>query len=420
MKLPSPILLLACALLLPTVAQANDAALTETLKALTHCDANFFASLNTHRDAWGAIAPIEQRKDAAWIAVKNRGSNPENSVPLRSTPIVAGMKLLSYVDESSDLGQLGHYYYWGFIVEGGVDEVARRLAPLMEQPGQLQNIGSSYVRSELKVGDQWRLIQPQPGTAPGSKRVERILIVEAEGKQGTQSRVNCSLQGAVDGAMLAQLRPDITPADYPQPQPDTSIAGVAVPEGVLKRLDSPLLKPKFKTLSYTYATRTGDAIKDRPVTVEYTADGALLKKNEIYNEAFHVERLTQAGLIQLKSKMNGIGDGRVLLTRELEVKAPTSWSPGETLSTRLVMEEVPARPTDKPMKQSTTCTVGQRFPARQVFTSLTGDAIALECDQGTSKTSAAFIEDLGVSLTLESTSKNTKSVYTFTAVNVVR
>lgn len=420
MKLPSPALLLASALLLPTVAQASDAALTETLKAFTRCDASFFASLNTHRDAWGAFAPLKQEKDAAWITVKNRGGSPENSVLLRGTPIVAGMKLLSYVDESSDLGQLGHYYYWGFIVEGGVDEVAKRLAPLMEQPGQLQNVGSSYVRSELKVGDQWRVIQPQPGTAPGSKRVERILIVEAEGKQDTQSRVNCSLQGAVDGAMLAQLRPDIATADYPQPQPDTSIAGVAVPEDVLKRLDSPLLKPKFKTLSYTYATRTGNAIKDRPVTVKYTADGGLLKKNEIYSEAFHVERLTQAGLIQLKSKMNGVGDGRVLLTRELEVKAPTSWSPGQTLSARLVMEEVPARPTDKPMKLSTTCTVGQRFPARQVFASLTGDAIALECEQGTSKTSNAFIEDLGVSLTLESTSDKSNSVYTFTAVDVVR
>ncbi|MFD2883455.1 hypothetical protein ACFS4T_14350 [Pseudomonas lini] len=62
MKLPSPALILACALLLPTVAQASDAALTETLKAFTRCDASFFASLNTHRDAWGAFAPLKQEK----------------------------------------------------------------------------------------------------------------------------------------------------------------------------------------------------------------------------------------------------------------------------------------------------------------------------------------------------------------------
>jgi hypothetical protein len=419
MKLPSPALLLASALLLPTVAEASDAALTETLKAFTRCDASFFASLNTHRVIWGEFASLKQEKDAAWITVKNRGGSPDNLVPLRGTPFVAGMKLLSYVDESSDLGELG--FTWGFIVEGGVGEVAKRLAPLMEQPGQLQNLGSLYMRSELKVGDnQWQVIQPQPALVPATKGVLRILTVQPEGKQGTQSRVNCSLQGAVDGAILAQLRPDVAPADYPQPRPDTSITNVDVPEDVLKRLDSPLLQPKFKTLSYTYVTRSGNAIKGRPVTVEYTADGVLLKTNEIYSDAFHVERLTQAGLIQLKSKLNGVGDGRVFLTRELEVKAPTSWDSGQTLNTRLIVKQVPARPTDKPTTLSMICTVGQRFPARQVFASLTGDAIALECEQGTSKTTNAFIEDLGVSLMLESTLDKSNSVYTFTAVDVVR
>lgn len=39
---------------------------------------------------------------------------------------------------------------------------------------------------------------------------------------------------------------------------------------------------------------------------------------------------------------------------------------------------------------------------------------------GTSKTSNAFIEDLGVSLMLELTSDKPNSAYTFTAVDVVR
>lgn len=419
MKLPSPSLLLAFALLLPSTAQANDVALSDSLKAFTRCDASFFTSLDRHREDWQAFAPLRQDKGVTWMAVKNRGASPDNTVALRGTPTIAGLKLLSYVDESSDLGQLGQYYFWGFIVEGGVDEVAKKLAPLMDSPGQLINLGSSYVRSELKVGDQWRLIKPQPSTAPG-KQVERVLIVEAQGKTGTQTRVNCSLQGAVDGPMLAQLRPDIGPTDYPAPAPETSIGSVTVPQEVLEHLDSPLLQPKFKTLKVTFATRTGNPIKDRPITVEYTADGNLLNKKEIYSDTFHVERLTQAGWIQLKSKMNGIGDGRVLLTRELEVTVPTSWTPGQTLSTRSVMVDVPARATDKPSKLSSSCTVGKRFPASQVFASLSGDAIALDCDQTTSHNANAFIEDLGVVLTLESTSDKSKSVYTYTAVDVVR
>ncbi|MNI88995.1 hypothetical protein D3C73_1463440 [compost metagenome] len=55
-----------------------------------------------------------------------------------------------------------------------------------------------------------------------------------------------------------------------------------------------------------------------------------------------------------------------------------------------------------------------------MFASLSGDAIALDCDQTTSHNANAFIEDLGVVLTLESTSDKSKSVYTYTAVDVVR
>jgi len=46
MKLPSPSLLLAFALLLPSTAQANDATLSDSLKAFTRCDASFFACVD--------------------------------------------------------------------------------------------------------------------------------------------------------------------------------------------------------------------------------------------------------------------------------------------------------------------------------------------------------------------------------------
>ncbi len=165
---------------------------------------------------------------------------------------------------------------------------------------------------------------------------------------------------------------------------------------------------------------TIDNAKNTPVTVEFTSDGGLLKKNEIYSEDFHVERLTQADLIQLKAKVHNMGNEYLFITKELEVNAPESWSPGQILSIRLVMEKLPAGSTDKPMKNSNTCTVGQRFPAREIFASLTGDAIALECEQDNIKTSNAFVEDLGVALTLKKTLGKRESVHTYTAIDVVR
>ncbi|MCF5055005.1 hypothetical protein GIW50_21740 [Pseudomonas syringae] len=420
MKLPASALLLASALLAPAIAHADDAALTDTLKAFTRCDATFFSSLNTHRDAWQAYAPLKQEKNFSWIAVKNRADRQANSVPI-SAPPIGGLKLLSYADEATDLGSLGLYYYWGFVVEGTVDEVAQRLAPLLEQPARLQKGDGEYIRSELKVGDRWQAIKPRPGTAPGTRNVERVLLVEPEGKQGTQSRISCSVQGGVDAALLVWLRPDIAPVDYPRTVVEPSINDVAVPANVLQRLDSALLQPKFKTLNYTYQATKSDGSKDTPTTVKFAAAaGGLLNKDEIYSENFHVERLVQADLIQLKSKMNGVGDGQVLQTRDIELNVPTLWAPGQTLTAQLRMANVPGKPTDTPIETSLTCQVGQRFPAQQVFASLTGDAIKLECDQGDYKTSRAFIEDLGVALTLETTSSNMRSVYEYKALNVVR
>ncbi|MGA9700725.1 hypothetical protein [Pseudomonas sp.] len=419
MKLPASALVLASALLLPSLAHAEDAALADTLSAFTRCDARFFTSLNTHRDVWRAYAPLQQQKDFSWIAVQNRADRKANAVPV-SAPSIGGLKLLTYNDEVTDLGPLGLYYYWGFIVDGGIDEVARRLAPMLEQPELLYKGKGEYTRSELLVGDHWQAIKPQPGKAPGTRHVERVLIIEPEGKQGTQSRVSCSIQGGVTAALLARVRPDIAPVDYPRTVVETTIDDVEVPAGVLQRLDSPLMQPKFKTLSYTYLSKKGNGSKDSPVSVTFTAQGGLLRKNEVYGNTFNVDRLTQADLFQLKSKMNGVGDGRVLQTREAELNVPASWAPGQTLTARLQMANVPVKPTDTAVETSLTCKVGERFPARQVFATLTGDAVQLECDQGDYTTRRAFIEDLGVALTLESTSSQTHYVNEYTALDVVR
>ncbi|VVP63739.1 hypothetical protein PS907_00611 [Pseudomonas fluorescens] len=415
MKLPASAVALAAALLLPSLAHADDAALVDTLKAFTRCDASFFSSLNTHRDAWQAYAPLKQEKDFTWIAVRDRTDPMATAVPV-SAPTIAGLKLLSYNDEVSDLGPLGLYYFWGFTVDGNIDEVAQRFAALLDTPGALQKGEGQYTRSELKVGNSWQSIKPMPGKAPGLRNVERVLIVEPEGKH---SRVSCSVQGGVNAGLVALLRPDIAPVDYPRTVAETNLADVPVPPNVLQGLDAPLLQPRFKTLSYTYLSKNG-AGKDAPITIRFKAEDGLLVKNEAYGTAFNVDRLMLADLIQLKSKMNGVGEGQVLQTREAEVRLPTSWAPGQTLSAHLKMANVPVKPTDKPTETTLTCKVGERFPARQVFASLTGDAIRLACEQDGYTSSRAFIEDLGVALTLESTSSQTHYVNEIQTLDVVR
>ncbi|NWD72445.1 hypothetical protein HX870_33115, partial [Pseudomonas gingeri] len=101
-------------------------------------------------------------------------------------------------------------------------------------------------------------------------------------------------------ALLVQLRPDIPPAEYPQTRLETAIGDVPVPQELLKKLDSPLLAPKFKSLAYTYTTQPVGATKRDSKSVEYKVENGLLNKTENYS-SFRVERVTKADLIQLKA-----------------------------------------------------------------------------------------------------------------------
>lgn len=411
--------LLASTLLLSSTAHASDSGLSDTLKAFANCDASFFSSIQAHSNTWEQYVPIERAGEVAWIAVENRARRSANSVPVRHTPEVAGIKLLSYSDESSDLGTMGYYLFWGFIAEGSAEDVARQLGKLMDHPERLQSLGPTYVRSEIKDGNRWQMIPPIPG-APGTKRLERVLLIEPVTGQSAQTRISCSLQGAVDAATLAALRPDIPATDYPQEVPDTSMDSVALPEGLTNAIDAPLLQPKFKSLRYTYRSQTNGNQAPSSVSIALDVEGSLLRKKETYSESFHVDRLVKADLVQLKAKMNGMGVSNVLVTQTLEAAIPASWSSGQVLSARMHHENVPPTPQDEPVNTFLECKVGGRFPARQVFESLSGDAIELECNQGNYQTTRAFIEDLGVAMTLKSVSDSSENDYTITSLELIR
>ncbi|GLU40073.1 hypothetical protein [Pseudomonas sp. NBRC 100443] len=420
MKLPFRSTLLVSALLLSPLSQANDSALEDTFKAFSQCDARFFSSLRSHAAAWQSFAPLKQTDDHAWITVKDRSSSATNSVALDKAPRLAGLKLLSYYDESSDLGTLGYYLYWGFLVDARPKQVAQQLTPLIADRDRLRQDGASYVRSEVSVGGRWQAMRTQSGQAPGTQRLERVLLIEPEGPKGDRTRVSCSLQGAVDGALLARMRPDIPAAEYPNRTPPTALDDVAVPEALRKGIDTPLLQPKFKSLRYIYVTQKANGKRETPVSVEMRAQDGLLRKTEIYSENFYVDRLTQADMIQLKSKLNGIGDGRVLVTQSLESSIPPGWILGRTLKAKQLMDYVPAKSGDQQAESELTCKIGQRFPAKQVFPSLTGDAIHLDCKQGSYSSSRAFVEELGIAFVLDSTSKSGKETNEVTVLEVVR
>lgn len=212
--------LLASSLLAP-IALASNAALEDTFRAFSRCDDQFFSSLHIHSAAWEKHASLKSVRNVSWIPVRSRAYVEADSVPLRHAPQVAGVKLLAYFDKSVDLDLLGNYLFWGFVVEGSPDQVAKRLRPLIDHGESLLPVAGMHARAEVRKDGRWERVVSPPGDAPGRTRLERVLIIEPdEGSQGRKTRVTCTLQGAVDGAVMAQLRPDIPAADYPgQPVP---------------------------------------------------------------------------------------------------------------------------------------------------------------------------------------------------------
>ena len=80
----------------------------------------------------------------------------------------------------------------------------------------------------------------------------------------------------------------------------------------------------------------------------------------------------------------------------------------------------PERSTSKPLATTLSCVIGERFPARDVSASLSGDAIRLECKVDGDRSVRAFIEDLGIAISLESHGKYGSSVYDIIDFQVVR
>ncbi len=204
---------------LPASAQIAE----QTLREFTACNGSFFRALAQDAAAGQAWPALERKGEIAWIKVRDRKSTPENQLDFASPVTVGGLKLLGYFDEISDLQQLGRYYYWGFIVEGSVEEVIGKLRPMTVNANRLRPAGPDYARTEVKIGSSdWLAFNMGSGSVPRKNTIERALIIEGMENNVHATRVSCSLQGAVTAMVLMTERPDLAgeklPSSSPSPQ----------------------------------------------------------------------------------------------------------------------------------------------------------------------------------------------------------
>lgn len=370
----------------------------DAFRDFTACDAGFFKAIHREPAAWKSLAPLATSGNYSWLKIRNRHKEGDNLLDLAAPLPVAGLNLVSFFDEISDLDSLGLYYYWGFTVPGKVDDVARQLTPLIQNSERFRRDGPVYVRTEVKFADTgWLPLATYSNTPAGLEKIERVFLIEPHESVQNLVRVSCSLQGAVSAEVLKEIRPDIAPEDYPKKIAPIEFDDAQVPERVTQVASKTSWAPKFKRLSYTYrAKRVGQPLENLS-TVEMEAQGGLVRVRENYT-TFNVQRLMLAGLVQLKSRMNGTGDGRVTVTTKLEMSLPDTLRKGDKLSVHEIMQRQPAKADDSDSRVTILCDVVEEVAAESIYSTLTGRAFRLSCTSGKENDTSnkVYLEDLGI------------------------
>ncbi|PHV15043.1 hypothetical protein GQ37_019750 [Janthinobacterium sp. BJB1] len=391
-------------------AQISDA----TLRGLSACDASFFRSLQQDGAALAGSVPLATRGDASWIKVPNRNQAQAGSIEFAAPVRAGGVTLLGYTDEVSDLGSLGRYYSWAFLVAGKVDAVYRQLQPLIHDARRMRADDGAYVRSDVRLpGGPWQAFASASGVAAGRDKVERVFLIEPHGELDGVVRVGCSLQGGVDAALLREARPDIDASEYPPPPNATGAFDSApLPPGVLAAAQAamaaaPVWQPRFKTLSSSRESTTpGKPGEASVVDQEWRVRDGLVVTSENYS-AFTMQRVKLAGLFQLRAAEKGDVRNGYLATSGLSLSLPASLSPGTRFQANMTTINVPAKPGERPEQVTTLCEVQDTLQASTISASLQGAATRFVCTSQESGyvVESALLHDLGVAMQLRTVSK---------------
>ncbi|WP_157845679.1 hypothetical protein [Herbaspirillum huttiense] len=384
---------------LPATAQMAE----QTMREFTACNSSFFRVLAKDAAASQVLPALERKDELAWIKVKDRKNAPDNQVNFAAPVTVGDIKLLGYFDEITDLQELGRYYYWGFIVDGTVAEVIGKLRPMVSNADRLHPDGTDYARTEVKIGSSdWIAIKTGSSSVPQKNTIERAFIIERMENNKHATRVSCSLQGAVTAAVLKTERPDVGSDDLPplsSQEPEESDP----PANVLAAIDAAapqasVWRPRFSKISMQLSYHG-----KKPFTMlkEVENVNGLLHIREHYSGTFYVDRVSFAGLQQLRAEIyiNRVAaSGRPALTTDLTLTLPATLAAGETLTFESVMQSG-STPKRAPEASKQTCKIAQTISATDINATLTGSAVLLDCTFANGRrTEFAFLQDLGVAI----------------------
>lgn len=208
MRKVSSVFLIGVTLFAGMSSQAQAALNEESLRAFALCDGSFFKRLKVDLASNTQAIPVATKGDISWIKVPDRTKH--NSVAFKTPITMTGLQLVAYFDENLSMKDFGQFYYWGFNVNGEINNVVQQFKTLTKDGARIVADGDAFARLEVNIGGQgWKPVNPVSGTIPGKGRAERILLFEKHEHQAGIVRVSCSLQGDISAEMLRTIRPDI-------------------------------------------------------------------------------------------------------------------------------------------------------------------------------------------------------------------
>lgn len=182
------------------------------MNSLIQCSPDFFNIVYTNKEELKKHTNvIVFNNNQAYIPVENRTDSEKNYVYFKTPIIYQNLTIKGYYDSAMDLGKIGKYYFWGFIIDNDISQIKETMNFLewknMEK--DLLYMANPKIRH---IDDDIKIWHKNTGTVVGVKTIpapettEKLLLLE----KGTgMNLLICSIQGVVSSELLKQERPDI-------------------------------------------------------------------------------------------------------------------------------------------------------------------------------------------------------------------
>ncbi|MFQ1017981.1 hypothetical protein [Gilliamella apicola] len=182
------------------------------IDSLMLCTSDFFKEVYTNKDELKKHANIKIfNQNQAYFAVENRSDIAKNYILFKKPVTYKNLTITGYYDSAMDLGKIGKYYFWGFIIDNDINQIKDTLnfVDWKNMEDNLLYIAKPKIRS---INDDLQTWHKNTGTVVGVKTIpapdttEKLLLLE---KSPNMNLLICSLQGIITPELLKKERPDI-------------------------------------------------------------------------------------------------------------------------------------------------------------------------------------------------------------------